>query len=250
MKKTAFITGATSGIGLATARAFAGRGIDLVLCGRRQERLEAIAKELSIVNVAVLAFDVSSRSETEKAIRQLPSGFHDIDILINNAGNAHGFDVFQEADMHDWELMIDINVKGLLYVTRSILAGMVQRNKGHIINVGSIAGKEMYPKGNVYAASKHAVNALTEGMRMDLIDTNIKVGVVNPGMVNTEFSEVRFKGDRQRADAVYKGMQPLLAEDVAEIILFMVSCPPHVNISDLTVLPTAQASATIVRREV
>lgn len=250
MNKTAFITGATSGIGMATALAFARANINLILCGRRKDSLETLTNELEgIVNVTTLNFDVRNREDVFDKINSLPPEFRNIDILINNAGNAHGLDAFQNGNIEDWEAMIDINVKGLLYVTKAILPGMIERRKGHIINVGSTAGKEVYPKGNVYCASKFAVDALNQGMRIDLNSYGIKVGAVNPGLTHTEFSKVRFKGDNEKAENVYKGFQPLLPEDVAEIIVFMVTRPSHVNIADLIVMPTAQASSTIVNKE-
>ncbi|UNY99977.1 SDR family NAD(P)-dependent oxidoreductase [Zhouia spongiae] len=248
--KTALITGATSGIGRETARVFAKNNINLILCGRRQERLDKIKAELkSQVSVHTLNFDVRIREDVFKAIGSLPENFNKIDILINNAGNAHGLDPIQEGGIDDWDMMMDINVKGLLYVTKAILPQMTQRKHGHIINIGSTAGKEVYPDGNVYCASKHAVDALNQGMRIDLNKFGIRVGAVNPGMVKTEFSNVRFKGDDQRAGDVYKGFEPLMPEDVAEIIYFVVSRPCHVNIADLVVMSTAQASSTIVNKE-
>lgn len=246
---TALITGATSGIGRATARAFAREGIRLVLCGRRQERLENLKIELSgLTDVCVLLFDVRKRNEVFEAIEALPEHFAEIDILINNAGNAHGLDPVQSGDMDDWDAMIDGNVKGLLYVSKAIIPGMVRRRKGHIINIGSMAAKQVYAGGNVYCASKHAVDALTEGMRIDLHSSGIRVGAVHPGLVETEFSKVRFKGDAERADPVYRGFQPLQAEDVADVIRFVVTRPYHVNIADLLVLPTAQAGSGMVHK--
>jgi len=248
MIKTALITGATSGIGKATAYEFAKHGIRLILCGRRLDRLQTIQKELeSLTNVHILSFDVRNNTEIEHAIHSLPDNFKTIDILINNAGNAHGFDPIQTGDIDDWDAMIDINVKGLLYVSKAIIPKMVERQAGHIINIGSSAGKEVYPKGNVYCASKHAVLAITEGMRIDLNQTGIKVGAVNPGLVETEFSKVRFKGDKI-ADNVYKGFKALQAEDIAEIIYFVISRPYHVNIADLLVFPTAQANSTTINK--
>lgn len=249
MRKTAFITGATSGIGKATAVLFAKNGIDLVICGRRQERLDGLKKDLGKdVNVFTLNFDIRSKEEVNKAIRGLPEEFSLIDILINNAGNAHGLDPVQEGSLEDWDAMLDINVKGLLYVSKALIPKMVERKSGHIINIGSTAGKEVYPKGNVYCASKHAVDAINQGMRIDLNPFGIRVGAVNPGLVETEFSNVRFKGDDDRATNVYKGFQPLKAEDIADIIHFVVTRPYHVNIADLIVMPTAQASSTIVNK--
>ena len=248
MTKTALITGATSGIGKATAYEFAKHGINLILCGRRTERLKTIKKELdSLTKVYTLCFDVRDKSEVEKAINSLPNDFKTIDILINNAGNAHGFDPIQTGSLDDWDAMMDINVKGLLYVSKAIIPQMTKRQAGHIINIGSSAGKEVYPKGNVYCASKHAVLAITEGMRIDLNPFGIKVGAVNPGLVETEFSQVRFKGD-DIADTVYKGFKALQAEDIADIIYFVISRPYHVNIADLLVFPTAQANSTTVKK--
>jgi NADP-dependent 3-hydroxy acid dehydrogenase YdfG len=251
MKKTAFITGATSGIGMATAKLFASQGIALVLCGRRQANLDALAKELSaFTKVYTLNFDVRDKEVVKAAIKSLPKEFASIDILVNNAGNAHGLDPIQTGDLSDWDAMIDINVKGLLYVSRAILPVMVAKRSGHIINIGSTAGKEVYPNGNVYCASKHAVDAINQGMRLDLNEYGIRVGAVNPGLVETEFSEVRFKGDEQRAEKVYLGYKPLQAEDIADIIYFVVTRPYHVNIADLVVMPTAQASSTILKKQV
>ncbi|MDY7394648.1 SDR family NAD(P)-dependent oxidoreductase [Aureibaculum sp. 2210JD6-5] len=248
MNKTAFITGATSGIGLATAHELAKNNIKLVLCGRRKERLKTIQEELEQkTEVCTLNFDVSDKKAVSEAINSLPEDFKRIDILINNAGNAHGLDPIHDGSLEDWDAMMDINVKGLLYVSKAIIPQMVERESGHIINIGSSAGKEVYPKGNVYCGSKHAVLAITEGMRIDLNPYGIKVGAINPGLVETEFSQVRFKGDAV-ADTVYKGYKALQAEDVAEIIYFAISRPPHVNIADLLVFCTAQASSTIVKK--
>ncbi|MFH6767153.1 SDR family NAD(P)-dependent oxidoreductase [Gaetbulibacter aquiaggeris] len=248
MKRTALITGATSGIGKATAYEFAKQGINLILCGRRAERLQTIKKELeSLTKIYTLSFDVRDKTEIEKAINSLPNEFKTIDILINNAGNAHGLDPIQTGSLDDWDAMMDINVKGLLYVSKAIIPQMTERQAGHIINIGSSAGKEVYPKGNVYCASKHAVLAITEGMRIDLNPFGIKVGSVNPGLVETEFSQVRFKGDKI-ADTVYKGFKALQAQDIADIISFVISRPYHVNIADLLVFPTAQANSTTVKK--
>ncbi|MDP5082037.1 MAG: SDR family NAD(P)-dependent oxidoreductase [Winogradskyella sp.] len=248
MNKTALITGATSGIGRATAHEFAKHGINLVLCGRRQERLDTIQKALSKqTEVHTLNFDVRDKVATQNAILSLPDDFKTIDILINNAGNAHGLDPIQSGDLDDWDAMMDINVKGLLYVSKAIIPQMTERKSGHIINIGSSAGKEVYAKGNVYCGSKHAVLAITEGMRMDLNPFGIKVSAINPGMVETEFSEIRFKGDPNSNDA-YKGYKALQAEDIAEIIYFTISRPAHVNIADLLVFPTAQACNTMIKK--
>lgn len=250
MTLTALITGATSGIGLATARAFARNGIHLVLCGRRQERLDALSVELGTsVQVHTLNFDVRDAADVATKIASLPETFRAIDILVNNAGNAYGLTPIQDGEIADWDAMIDINVKGLLYVSKAVIPQMIERKRGHIINIGSLAGQEVYPNGNVYCASKFAVDALTKGMRMDLNQHNIKVTSINPGMVETEFSVVRFKGDAERAKNVYRGMTPLTAEDVADVIWFAASRPAHVNVAELLLLPTAQASSAIVKRE-
>jgi NADP-dependent 3-hydroxy acid dehydrogenase YdfG len=248
--KTVFITGATSGIGLATAKRFAEDGnYNLVVCGRREERLDSLVKELKTkVKITSLSFDVRDQKAIKKSLSSLSEEFKNIDILINNAGNAHGLDYIQEGNTDDWEAMMDINVKGLLYVSQPIIQQMVKHQSGHIINIGSTAGKEVYPKGNVYCASKHAVDALNQSMRLDLNEYGIRVGAVNPGLVETEFSNVRFKGDKERASNVYKGFQALKPEDIADIIHFCVTRPYHVNIADLVVLPTAQASSTMVKK--
>ncbi|HBI40263.1 MAG TPA: NAD(P)-dependent oxidoreductase [Tenacibaculum sp.] len=249
MRKTAFITGATSGIGEATARLFAKSGINLVICGRRAKRLELLKEELSNYSeVQTLLFDVRYQSEVQKAFETLPDDFKSIDILINNAGNAHGLSPIQEGSLDDWDAMIDGNVKGLLYVTKMIIPEMIKQKQGFILNIGSIASKEVYPNGNVYCASKYAVDALNKGMRIDLNQHNIRVGAIHPGLVETEFSEVRFKGDKDRAKSVYQGYQALQPEDIADIIHFVVTRPYHVNIEDLIVYPTAQASATILNK--
>jgi 3-hydroxy acid dehydrogenase/malonic semialdehyde reductase len=250
MEKTAFITGATSGIGKATAIIFAQNKIRLILCGRRAERLTALQKELSnLTEVTTLQFDVSKRTEVETAINSLPENFKKVDILINNAGNAHGLSTIQDGNIDDWDAMLDINVKGLLYVSRAIIPQMTLRNSGFIVNIGSIAAKEVYLNGNVYCASKHAVDALNKAMRIDLNKHNIRVSAIHPGAVETEFSEVRFKGDTEKAKSVYMGYKALQAEDIADIIYFVISRPYHVNIEDLVVYPTAQASATILKKD-
>ncbi|MBC3759834.1 SDR family NAD(P)-dependent oxidoreductase [Hyunsoonleella sp. SJ7] len=250
MKKTALITGATSGIGEATAYEFAKQGIRLILCGRRLHRLETIKEALArLTDVHILNFDVRDRPAVLKTINGLPEDFKQIDILINNAGNAHGLDPIHKGNLDDWDAMMDINVKGLLYVSKAIIPQMTARKSGHIINIGSSAGKEVYPKGNVYCGSKHAVLAITEGMRVDLNPFGIKVGAVNPGLVETEFSKVRFKGGKQ-ADSVYTGFKALQAKDVAEVIYFAISRPPHVNIADVLMFCTAQANSVTVKKEI
>jgi NADP-dependent 3-hydroxy acid dehydrogenase YdfG len=249
MKPLALITGATSGIGKATAELLAQNGYRLLLCGRRLNRLEQLAEQLSeVTEVQYATFDIADRSAVAAIMNNLPKGFKKVDVLINNAGNAHGLSSLQDGDIDDWEAMLDINVKGLLYVSRAIIPGMVERNRGHIINIGSIAGKEVYPNGNVYCASKHAVDALNKALRIDLHKTAIRVGAVNPGLVETEFSDVRFKGDSDRAKKVYEGYKALQAEDVAEVILFMLTRKAHINIADLLLLPTDQASSTMVNK--
>ena len=251
MTKTALVTGATSGIGKATAQILAKNNYKIILCGRREDRLVALEKELSeFTEVHTLSFDVRDKKAVFDSINSIPEAFSTIDVLINNAGNAHGLDPIQNGDLDDWDAMIDINVKGLLYVSKAIIPQMIERKSGHIINIGSIAGKEVYPNGNVYCASKHAVDALSQAMRMDLNPYGIRVGAIHPGAVETEFSEVRFKGDTEKAANVYKGFEPLHPEDIADIIHFVVSRPYHVNIADLMVLPTAQASATILKRDI
>ena len=250
MSRIALITGATSGIGEATARIFADHGIDLIICGRREKRLQSLKEILSRkVKVHTLTFDVRDKDNVFKSIEDLPAEWKKIDILINNAGNAHGYDPIHEGSLDDWESMIDINVKGLLYVSKAVIPGMVERRAGHVINIGSIAGKEVYPNGNVYCASKHAVDAINNGMRIDLIKYGIKVSQVSPGLVDTEFTLVRFKGDKQRSKSVYNGMKPLTGDDIADLILFIVTRPAHVNISDSIIFPTAQASSTLVNRD-
>ena len=248
-KRIVLITGATSGIGEATARRLAKNDFKIVLCGRRKDRLNALKSELAkLTEVTTLTFDVRDQKEVERSIATLPPDWKNVDVLINNAGNAHGFDPIQSGKFEDWDAMMDINVKGLLYVSREIIPVMTERQSGHIINLGSIAGKEVYPSGNVYCASKFAVDALTRGMRMDLNTYGIKVTSINPGLVETEFALVRFKGDQEKASNVYKGIKPLVAEDIADIILYTLQCPDHVVLADITVFPKAQASSTQVKR--
>ena len=248
-KPIALITGASSGIGEATAKLLA-PSHRLILCGRRKEKLNALATDVATeTSVYTLLFDVRDREAVEQQMASIPDEWKAIDVLINNAGNAHGLDPFHEASVDDWDAMIDINVKGLLYVSQTIVPGMVERKRGHLINIGSIAGKEVYPKGHVYCASKFAVDAITQGMRQDLNPFGIRVTEIKPGLVETEFSMVRFKGDEDRASKVYQGYKPLTAHDVADTIRYAVLAPAHVTIADLTILPTAQASATIVKKQ-
>ena len=248
-KKIVFITGATSGIGEATAKILS-NNYDLILCGRREERLIKLRDSLSKkTNVIILSFDVRNKDQVSEKIKSLDEKWKNIDFLINNAGNAHGMDYIFDGNSDDWDKMIDINVKGLLYVSKEILKIMVFNKRGHVINIGSIAGKEVYSKGNIYCASKFAVDAISQGMRIDLNHKNIKVSQVNPGLVNTEFAKVRFKNDLEKAENVYKGMDPLIADDVAEVISFIMNRSDNVNISDITILPKSQASSTVVKRD-
>lgn len=245
------VTGATSGIGKSTAEIFAKNGYTLIITGRREDRLKDIQKNIELtykVKVHTLCFDIRKLSEVEKAINELPAEFKKIDILVNNAGLAAGLSAIQDGNVDHWERMIDTNIKGLLYITKAVSKLMIENKKGHIINVGSIAGKEAYANGNVYCGTKHAVDALNKGMRIDLLPHNIKVSAVNPGMVETEFSIVRFDGDEDRAKKVYEGLQPLTPDDVAETIYWMASRPAHVNINDIVIMPAAQANATTVKR--
>jgi 3-hydroxy acid dehydrogenase / malonic semialdehyde reductase len=249
-QRTALITGATSGIGEATARLLAKNKYNLILCGRRRDRLENLQGELSKqIRVTTLSFDVRDYGAVKTALNSLAPEWKKIDVLINNAGNAHGMDPIHKGSVADWDAMMDINVKGLLYVSREVMPGMTEQKSGHIINIGSIAGKEVYPNGNVYCASKFAVDALTTGMRIDLNPFGIKVTSIHPGMVETEFSLVRFKGDAQKAESVYKGVKPLTAGDIADVILYVLSTPDHVVIADMIVFPKAQGSSTVVHRE-
>ena len=247
--KTILITGATSGIGLATAKKLANKKNQLILCGRRQRKLDEISNEISkITNVLTLRFDVSNKDEVNKVLENLPKEFSSIDILINNAGNAHGLDTIQEGSLDDWDNMIDSNVKGLLYVSRVLIPKMIVKQNGHIINIGSLAGREVYEKGNIYCATKHAVNAISKAMRIDLNKTGIKVSEINPGLVETDFSNVRFKGDSDRAEKVYLGYKALQADDIADIIEFVINRPSHVNIADILVLPKSQATSSIINK--
>jgi NADP-dependent 3-hydroxy acid dehydrogenase YdfG len=247
-----FITGATSGIGKSTAEIFAKNGYDLIITGRRQERLTALKELLEStykIQVLDLCFDIRRLNEVEQAILSLSAAHKKIDILVNNAGLAAGLSTIQDGNLMHWEQMIDTNIKGLLYATKFISNLMIENKKGHIINIGSIAGKEVYANGNVYCATKHAVDALNKAMRIDLLPHQIKVTAINPGMVETEFSIVRFEGDEDRAKKVYAGLQPLHPDDVAETIYWVASRPAHVNINDLVIMPSIQASATNVIRK-
>ena len=246
----ALITGATAGIGKASAELFAKNGYDLIITGRREDRLNQLKQTIEKLNrkVITLCFDVRDANQVKKAISSIPQEMQEIDVLINNAGLAAGFSTIQDGNIDDWNKMIDTNVKGLLYITKEIAPLMIKRKKGHIINLGSVAGKEVYANGNVYCASKHAVDALNRSMRIDLLAHNIKVTSINPGMVETEFSVVRFNGDEARAKKVYEGIKPLSAEDIAETIYWTASRPAHVNINELIIMPTAQANATTAIR--
>ena len=253
MRPIALITGATAGIGRATALTLARNDFDVIIAGRRTERLEALEEELRSktgADVLSLTFDIRDLEAVRQACDQLSGKWEHVNLLVNNAGLAAGLSPIHEGTVDDWEQMIDTNLKGLLYITRQISPGMVRRGQGHIINIGSIAGKESYEKGNTYNATKFAVDGLTQGMRIDLVEHGIKVTAIHPGAVETEFSLVRFKGDQEEADKVYEGFTPLYAEDVAEAILFAVTRPPHVNIDDLLIMPAAQArSRKIVRKQ-
>ena len=245
------ITGASSGIGAATAHAFAREKCNLLLAARRRDRIDQLARHLAdkyAITAQAITLDVTKQKDVDAALGSLSTAWEQIDILVNNAGLSRGLTKLQEGDIGDWEEMIDTNIKGLLYVTRSILPGMVKRKKGHIINIGSIAGHQLYPAGNVYCATKFAVKALSEGLRLDLLGTGVRVTSVDPGMVQTEFSQVRFHGDTERATAVYQGLQPLSADDVAEVILFCATRPPHVDVADIIVMPTDQASVNHAHR--
>jgi len=244
MKQIAIVTGATAGFGRATALLLAKNNYDIVATGRRQDQLESLKKEISArtgADVLCLNFDIRNLEEVEAAVKRLEGKWKHVDVLVNNAGLAVGLNHIHQGVVDDWERMIDTNIKGLLYITRLLSPGMVDRKKGHIINIGSIAGQEAYEKGNVYNATKFAVDGLTKAMRIDLVDYGIKVTAINPGAADTEFSLVRFKGDREKADDVYQGFTPLYADDIAEAILFAVTRPAHVNIDDMLIMATAQA---------
>ena len=244
-KKITLVTGASSGIGLACARSFADQGARLILSARRGDRLESLAAELQKefgAETHLLELDVRDREAVNAAIEGLPPAWRDIEILINNAGLSRGLDKVQEGYYLDWDEMIDTNIKGLLWVSRAVMPGMVERDRGHVINIGSVAGHQVYTGGNVYCATKHAVGALTQGMRLDLVGTRVRVSSVDPGLVETEFSEVRFRGDTERADPVYRNFPPLQAVDIAETVLFCATRPPHVNIQDVLIMPQDQAA--------
>lgn len=252
MAKIALITGASSGIGEACAHLFAQQGYDLILLGRRENLLEKIAHHLAdkyAIEVKKVQADVRDKENINYVLETLPAQWKNVDVLINNAGLSQGLDPIDKGDTDDWDTMIDTNVKGLLYVSKIVSNWMIVQKKGHIINIGSVAGKEVYANGNVYCATKHAVDALNKGMRIDLLPHGIKVTAIHPGMVETEFSIVRFKGDESRAKKVYDGFEPLVAQDIAEAIWFAVSRPAHVNINDMLIMPTAQATATTVKRD-
>ncbi len=246
------ITGASSGIGEACARVFAQAGAKLILTARRQERLEQLADQLSktyACELHLLPLDVSDRTQVQATLESLPAPWQEVDILINNAGLSRGLDKVHEASIQDWEEMIDTNIKGLLYMTRSLVPGMVSRGKGHVINIGSIAGHQTYPGGSVYCATKAAVKSISEGLKQDLLGTPVRVSSVDPGMVETDFSNVRFRGDAERAKKVYQGVTPLTPDDVADVIFFCATRSPHVNINEVILMPTAQASVTLVSRQ-
>lgn len=252
MLRTVLITGATSGIGRSCAYKFAKAGEKIIITGRRKERLESVARDLEQqykANVLALPFDITQREQVNDAVSSLPPEFRKIDILINNAGLALGLKPVDEGDLDQWETMINTNVKGMLYMTRAVVPIMIDQGAGHIINIGSIAGKEAYPNGNVYCATKAAVDSLTKSMRIDLLTKNIKVTQVAPGAVETEFSMVRFSGNKDAADSVYKGYQPLTPDDIADIILYIANLPSHVNINDILIMPASQASAQIINRK-
>lgn len=250
MNKKALITGATSGIGEATARLFAKNNIDLILCGRRKEKLNLLEKELNgLVAVKTLCFNTGIPKEVEKSLNSLDPAWKQIDILVNNAGGAHGLDLMVDSALQDWENMIDFNLKGLLYVSKITVPWMIEKKSGHIINISSIAGKQTYSKGMVYCATKSGVEAISKGMRLELVPHGIRVTNIAPGAVETEFSKVRFKGDEEKAKAVYSNYDPLTATDIADSIFYCVNVPPHVQIADMTIFPAAQSDATTIHRK-
>lgn len=251
--KIVFITGATAGIGAATALKFAENNFDIIITGRRKEKLEelsALIQNSYKVKVLQLCFDVRKLEQVEKSISAIDEYWKQIDVLVNNAGLAVGLNSIDQGIIDDWERMIDTNIKGLLYVSRTIIPLMIENGHGHIVNIGSIAGRDTYPNGNVYCGTKAAVDSITKGMRMDLLDKGIKVSLIEPGAVETEFSLIRFKGDVERAKNVYKGFKPLTPEDVADAIYYVSSLPPHVNINDILIMPTAQASASLINKNI
>jgi serine 3-dehydrogenase len=250
--KIVFVTGASSGIGRSCARAFAALGAKILVCGRREKRIAELAEGLKRefgVPVLAITLDVRDQPAVERAVAGLPEKWRSVEVLVNNAGLSRGLDKIHEGLLSDWEEMIDTNVKGLLYVSRAVLPGMVEREAGHVINIGSIAGTEVYPGGNVYCATKFAVRALSKGLRLDLCGTPIRVSEIAPGMVETEFSRVRFHGDAERADKVYRGLNPLTPDDIADAAVWCATRPAHVNVSEMIVMPTAQASATMAHRK-
>jgi len=246
--KLVLVTGASAGIGEAIARAFADAGARVIIAARRAEKLEALKATLG-ERCFALELDVRDREAVKKAIDGLPTDWQEIDILVNNAGLSRGLDKVHEGNPDGWDEMIDTNVKGLLYVTRAVVPGMVTRGRGHVINIGSLAGQEVYPNGNVYCATKHAVGAITKGLMLDLVESPVRVSTVDPGLVETEFSQVRFYGDNDRAEKVYQGYQPLRGEDVAEAVVWVAGRPAHVDVAQMLILPTAQASATLVNKK-
>jgi 3-hydroxy acid dehydrogenase / malonic semialdehyde reductase len=246
------VTGASSGIGLACARIFAQAEAKVILSARRLERLDTLAQELKKefnTDIYMLPMDVTDRPKVESQLNSLPEDWSKIDILINNAGLSRGLDKLYEGDIQDWEEMIDTNIKGLLYVTRSVVPGMVKRGRGHVINIGSLAGHQTYPKGNVYCGTKVAVRAISEGLKQDLLGTPLRVTSVDPGLVETEFSKVRFRGDEDRAQGVYQGLTPLTPEDVADTVFYCATRPPHVNINEVLMMPTDQSGSTLIHRQ-
>ena len=252
MNKTALITGATSGIGKACAEKFAANNYRVIITGRREDRLQTLKTELETnykTEVLPLAFDISKREAVDKAISNLPADWQNIDVLVNNAGLALGLNPIHEGNIDDWDTMIDTNVKGVLYISKPVANLMIKQGSGHIIHIGSISGRDVYPNGNVYCATKYAIDGLTKAMRIDLMKFGIKVSQIAPGAVNTEFSEVRFKGDKDKAGKVYDGYKPLSGSDIAESVFYVTTLPPHVNIDDLLIMPVAQAKTMIFDRK-
>ncbi|UCG60481.1 MAG: SDR family oxidoreductase [Candidatus Zixiibacteriota bacterium] len=247
--KIVLVTGASSGIGEACVKKFSAEGARVIMMARRLRRLKELSRKLKNDSYPV-EIDVRESGAVERAVGALPPDWADVDVLVNNAGLSRGLDRFQEASLQDWEEMIDTNIKGLLYISRAILPGMVKRGRGHVINIGSIAGHEVYARGNVYCATKHAVDALTKGMRLDLVDTPVRVSTVDPGLVETEFSMVRFRGDRDRAKAVYQGYKPLTGDDIADAVVWVASRPDHVQIAEVIIFPSAQASAAVTYKTI